>query len=160
MTDPDPQFVEREIAALSGHGIVAGFGIPGREVANLFAARGFPFCVLELNPQTVGRCTSGGLLILQGDATDEHTLRRAGIERAAVLALAMPNEAAVLAAIPVARRLNPGVKILARCRHVSTALEAHRKGADEVLSEEQVVAREFSRQMGTLLPAPEAAARP
>jgi voltage-gated potassium channel len=121
-------------------------------VANLFVARRFPFCVVERNPATVDRCTAGGLAIFQGDATDEADLRRAGIERAAVLALAMPNEHAVLAAIPLARRLNPGIKILARCRHVSTSIEAARLGADEVLSEEQVVAEAFARAAGPLVP--------
>ena len=155
MAGPDgqPIDVDQALAGLSGHGIIAGFGIPGREVANLFVARRFPFCVVEMNPDTVVRCATGGLLILQGDATDEQILRRAGIDRAAVLALAMPNEQAVLRGIPLARRLNPNVKILARCRHVSTKMEAHKLGADDVLSEEEVVAREFRRQMDGMMPA-------
>jgi voltage-gated potassium channel Kch len=144
--------VEQGVAGLRGHAIVAGFGIPGRELANLFTARRFPFCVVELNRDTVDRCAAAGLLILPGDATEEQVLRRAGIDRAAVLAFAMPNETAVLTGIAVARRLNPGIKILARCRHVSTTLEAIKRGADEVLSEEQVVAQEFRRRMDGMLP--------
>jgi voltage-gated potassium channel Kch len=104
-----------------------------------------------MNPETVRRCAATGLLILQGDATDEQTLRRAGVERAALLALAMPNDRAVLDGVETARRLNPAIRILARCRHVSTALEANRRGADDVLSEEEVVGREFSRMMGAML---------
>ena len=152
-TDGQPLDVDRALAGLTGHGIVAGFGIPGRAVANLFVARRFPFCVIELNPATVGRCATAGLPIFRGDATDEADLRRAGIERAAVLALAMPNEQAVLTAIPLARRLNPGIKILARCRHVSTTIEAARLGADVVLSEVQVVGEAFARAAGPLVPA-------
>ena len=69
-----------------------------------------------------------------------------------VLALAMPNEQAVLKGIPLARRLNPNIRILARCRHVSTAMEATKLGADDVLSEEQVVAQEYRRKMAAMLP--------
>src|SRR5438477_12367049 len=101
MPGSDEQPLEQALAALTGHAIVAGFGIPGREVANLFASLRFPYCVVEMNPATVHRCTDTGLLILQGDATDEQTLLKAGIERAAVLALAMPNEQAVLKGIPL-----------------------------------------------------------
>ena len=152
-TNGQPLDADQALAGLSGHGIIAGFGIPGRAVANLFEARRFPFCVIERNPATVDRCTTAGLPIFQGDATDEADLRRAGIERAVVVALAMPNESAVLTAIPLARRLNPGLKILARCRHVSTTMEAARLGADEVLSEEQVVGEAFARAAGPLVPA-------
>jgi voltage-gated potassium channel len=160
MSGPDghPLDVDDALARLSGHGIVAGFGIPGRAAANLFVARHFPFCVIEINPATVDRCATAGLPIFQGDATDEADLRRAGIERAAVLALAMPNEQAVLTAIPLARRLNPGIRILARCRHVSTALEALRIGADEVVSEEQVIAEAFARTTASMVPEGMAAA--
>lgn len=147
LVDPD-----RAVAGLTGHGIIVGFGIPGRAAANLFESRGFPFCVVEMNPATVERCATAGLLILQGDAADEQVLRRAGIERAAVLALAMPNETAVLDVVALARRLSPAVRILARCRHVSTAIEAARRGANDVLSEEQVVAEAFARQVGQLVP--------
>src|SRR5688572_9711318 len=108
--------------------IVAGFGIPGREVVNLLEAREVPFVVVELNDQTVKRCATAGLNIIQGDIADEDVLRSAGIDRATLLALAIPDDQAVLRAIDLARRLNPAVRILARCRRVSTALEATRRG--------------------------------
>src|SRR3954454_1425475 len=96
--------------------IVGGFGIPGREVVDLLEAEGIPFVVVELNGQTVGRCTSAGLNIIQGDIADEQILRTAGIDRATLLALAIPDDQAVLRTIDLARRLNPAVRILARCR--------------------------------------------
>ena len=60
--------------------------------------------------------------------------------------------------IPVAeaRRLNPRVRILARCRYVSSGIEATRRGADEVVVEEQAVAQAFE----TLLQAEPLSAAP
>jgi voltage-gated potassium channel Kch len=46
-------------------------------------------------------------------------------------------------AVAEARRLNPRVRILARCRYVSSGIEATRRGADEVVVEEQAVAQAF-----------------
>lgn len=131
--------------------IVAGFGIPGREVVNLLQARGIEFVVVELNPLTVQRCVRAGLNIVQGDIAEDATLVAAGIHRASFLALAIPDDAAVLRSIDAARRLNPAVRILARCRRVSTALEATRRGTHDVVSEEQIIASEFARLTGTLL---------
>ncbi|MDB5295956.1 MAG: sodium/hydrogen exchanger [Phycisphaerales bacterium] len=145
MSDPSPTSSRPPFA------IVAGFGIPGREVVNLLTARGVPFVVVELNPLTVARTVKGGLNIVHGDIATETALLAAGIDRATLLALAVPDDVAVLRAVELARRLNPAVRILARCRRVSTAIEAARRGADEVLSEEQLVGAEFARLAGPLL---------
>jgi voltage-gated potassium channel Kch len=148
----DPAAAQAAIDAMAGHAIVAGFGIPGRAAANLLAAKGVPFCVVELNPATVSRCSRAGLPIIQGNVCEQAVMHRAGIERASFLALAMPNENAVLEALVLARRLNPTIKILARCRHVSTAMEAAKRGADDVVSEEEVIGKAFSRTAEPMLP--------
>ena len=85
--------------------------------------------------------------IIEGSADSEGVLRAAGIERAGLLVLALPNDAAVLEGVRVARLLNPTVHIIARCRYISSGMEAHRRGATETIVEEQVVAEEFSRRL-------------
>ena len=140
--------------ALSEHAIIAGFGVPGRAVADRLAARQVPFCVIELNPKTVERCSHVGVHIIAGDVCDEKTLRQAGVETAALLVLAVPSDHAVLEAVRVARTLNPTLRIFARCRFISSGMEAHRRGADQVVVEEQVVASEFQRLLEVTLPQP------
>lgn len=157
---PDPVSVEFDSRAshdapdpsmLSNHAIIAGFGIPGRAVAELLDERRIPWCVIELNPATVQRCARGGVAIIEGNVGHPETLRRAGIERAAIFAVAVPSDAAVLEAVEAARQINPHIRIIARCRHVSTALEATRRGANDVVSEEQVVAEAFAKQCAVML---------
>jgi voltage-gated potassium channel Kch len=50
--------------------------------------------------------------------------------------------------VGLARRLNPNLKILARCEYVSTGMKLSRRGADEVVVAEQVIAAEFGRLVG------------
>ena len=133
--------------------IVAGFGLPGREVVNTLSARGVDFVVVELNSLTVERTARGGLKIVHGDIAQEQVMRDAGIARATLLALAIPDDGAVLRAIDLARRLNPRVRILARCRRVSTALEATRRGVTDVVSEEQLIGAAFARLTESIIPA-------
>jgi CPA2 family monovalent cation:H+ antiporter-2 len=130
---------------LSNHAIIAGYGIPGRAVGEKLFLSKTPFCVIEMNRQTVERCAHGGVQIIEGDVASESVLRQAGIERAALFVAAVPNETAVLEAVRIARRLNPRVHILARCNFISAAMEARRRGANHVVAEEQLVAEEFSR---------------
>ncbi|MDB5291743.1 MAG: hypothetical protein JWL69_2984, partial [Phycisphaerales bacterium] len=129
----------------SGHCVIAGFGVPGRAAADALTAMGRAFCVIELNAATVGRCAHNGMYMIEGDASVEQTLRLAGVDRASFLALTMPNEASVLQAVKLARGMNPSLYIMARCHFISAGLEAHRRGANEVVIEEQVVAQEIVR---------------
>ncbi len=128
---------------LNNHTIVAGFGVPGRAAADWLAEHETPYCVVELNPNTVTRCGKYGVPIIAGDVNDEAILLQAGIERARTLILAVPNDNAVLSAITIARRLNPGIAIIARCNFISAGLEATRRGAREVIIAEQVVANQL-----------------
>jgi CPA2 family monovalent cation:H+ antiporter-2 len=138
----DPAKEQSDAESLSGHAVIAGYGLPGRAVGDLLRARNIHYCVIELNADTVRRCEQT-VPIIEGDVVEEDTLRRAGIEKSWLLAITVPSDGAVLQAIAIARRLNPAIHIVARCRFISSGLQAHRAGANEVIVEEQAVASEF-----------------
>lgn len=140
---------------LHGHAVIAGFGVPGRAIADALASQQIPFVVIELNPATVDRCSHIGLHIIAGDVRDEQTLRRARIEQARFFAVTVPDDPTALAAVRAARRLNPSIPIMARFHFISNGMEAHRIGANEVVIEEKIVAQEFLRMIksnSSLLP--------
>jgi CPA2 family monovalent cation:H+ antiporter-2 len=134
----------RENGDISGHVIVAGFGVPGRVVADLLESRGIKYCVIELNPSTCERCQLSGVPIHAGDVTNPDVLREAHIDTAAMFIVAIPDEKAALEATRQARLLNPTVKIITRCHFTSAGFEAKRFGADDVVIAEQVVATELA----------------
>jgi CPA2 family monovalent cation:H+ antiporter-2 len=133
------------------HVIVVGFGLSGRSVVNNVIEQGVSYTVIETNPVTVNRCVPGGLKIIEGDARKPDVLRRAGIERATDVAVTMPNDSIVLEIVGQARHMNPTVRIIARCTFVSGGMEAHKRGADETVISEQVVANEFGRAISASL---------
>lgn len=140
-SEPQP-----DASPISGHVVVAGYGVPGRVVGEFLTAHHIRYCVIELNAEVVHRCEHQ-VPIIEGDVTDEAVLRRAGIERCSLVAITVPSDPAVLEAISIARRLNPKVPIMARCRFISTGMEARRRGANQVVIEEQAVAEHFLRAM-------------
>jgi voltage-gated potassium channel Kch len=109
--------------------------------------RGIPFVVIEANEKIVTRCGKGGTQIIHGDVRNEQLLLQAGIDRASIFAIAIPAECAAVEAVALARRLNPSIRIIARCSYISGGLEATRRGADETIVAEEVVAREFVRHL-------------
>lgn len=122
--------------------IVAGYGLPGRSLVDFLRQSNVSYRVIELNAAACERCSATGLDMVVGDASDLETLRRAGVERASLVALMVPNDQVVLEAVANVRRLNSKAQIIARCAFTSTGLEAMRRGADQTIVAEQVVARE------------------
>ncbi len=126
-----------------GHVIVAGFGLAGRWVVDIFDRHGIEYVVVEQNPETVKRCKLLGKKFILGDISEEATLVAAGIDRAGILALTVPDEKAVLQATKVARRLNPEIYMVARTTYTSSGMEASQLGADAVVKAEEAVANRF-----------------
>jgi voltage-gated potassium channel Kch len=153
MSDVVGQNVARPSSLNNGqrYVIVVGFGLSGRTAVNTVIGHRIPYTVIESNPATVSRCTPGGLHIIQGDARDPEILRQAGIERATEIAVTVPNDAITLDVVEQCRKLNATARIIARCTFVSGGMEAHKRGADETVIAEQVVAAEFGRTVGEIL---------
>ena len=133
----------RDCAPILGHVIIVGFGLSGRCVADLLDSAKLPYTVVERNPTTVETQRALGRKIVQGDATDANTLISAGLHDAAILALTIPDEDAVLEATSLARRLRPDIYIIARTNYSSKGMQASQLGADEVIKAEQAVALLF-----------------
>ena len=133
--------------------VIAGFGLAGRWAADLFERCGVAYLVVERNARTVVRQSRLGKNVILGDVCDEQTLVCAGIERAGILALTIPDEQAVLRATALARQLNPELYIIARTIYTSSGLQAGELGANDVVKAEQAVAREFHEKLARRLAA-------
>ncbi|UCF34801.1 MAG: NAD-binding protein [Phycisphaerales bacterium] len=140
---PEDSVIERP----DGHVIIVGFGLAGRYVAELAQAARLPFTVLEKNPVTVETQRALGRDIVLGDATEKESLLKAGLADAAILALTIPDEEAVLKATSLVRRLRPNIYIIARTTYSSKGMRASQLGADEVVKAEQAVALQFYEKL-------------
>ena len=128
---------------IEGHVIIVGFGLAGRCVADLLDRAKLSYTIIEKNPVTVETQRALGRDIMKGDATDAATLVKAGLNTAAILALTIPDEDAVLNATSLARRLRPEIYIIARTNYSSKGMKASQLGADDVIKAEQAVAIQF-----------------
>jgi len=136
---------------MQNHVIIAGFGVGGRFIAEYLRAHEIPFLLVEMNSETVSAQRALGIQVIQGDISDEQVLRQAGVDKASVLALAIPDEEAALRATETANAIRPEIHIIASTRYTSTGLQALQKGADEVIVAEQAVAMEFYRRISTFM---------
>ena len=77
-----------EFAHLEHHVIVAGYGEAARQLVRVLQGSRVPFLVTTLSPGGANEAEKAGLPVLRGDATRQHTLVRAGIERAKMVVIA------------------------------------------------------------------------
>ena len=126
--------LEKDIANLTDHFIVCGYGRIGAIVCRELATSDMPFVVIETNPISIERANEAGYLTLQGDATDDDTLTRAGILRARGLVSVLPTDADNVFITMSARDLNRKLLIVARGEEERTARKLARAGASRVVS--------------------------
>ncbi|MBY0309366.1 MAG: cation:proton antiporter [Phycisphaerales bacterium] len=132
---------------LREHVIVAGFGVVGRAIADRLEIAGVPFCVVDLNQQTIRTQRKLGRHALYGDVSNPDVLESAGVEHAAGVVLTIPDDEATLRACRVVRTLSPHVFIAARTSFLSKAIAATQLGADHVTVEEVATAEMMARQV-------------
>ena len=79
--------------------IVAGYGPAGRLVAEELERYGFNVVVVDTNADTILQRLGRNKGAKYGSCLDEGVLRRAGIERANVFVIAIPNEGQAIEAV-------------------------------------------------------------
>lgn len=129
--------MERRIAALTGHTIVAGAGRTGKFVIEELAHTGRPFVVVDLDEGLLVKLSeehSGKLLYVVGDATDDASLKAAGMERATGLVTALNDDPDNVFVTISARSLNPRARIVSKAVMISTEAKLKKAGADATVS--------------------------
>lgn len=126
--------VEREIEKTSDHYILCGFGKVGANVAEEFNASGATFVIIENNPDRVEECRELGYYCIEGDASSDEVLIKAGVERAYGLVAAVDNDADNVFVTLTARVLNPEINIVARSILEESREKLIRAGANRVVS--------------------------
>ena len=122
------------ICELRGHAIVCGFGRAGSILAKELQAAGKPFVVIDQDDTKLAAAEQMQCLVLEGNATEDETLLKAGVEHASVLATVLPDDAANVFITLTARVLNPEIEIIARAEHPATEKKLLRSGATQVVS--------------------------
>ncbi len=127
--------MENRIKNLRNHIILCGVGETGYYIAEELHKIRAAFVVVENSEARLERVKGmSDLLYVEGDATDDTTLEKAGIEHASGIILALHGDPENLFATITARQLNPGIKIVAKCVDPKAERKLKGAGANEVVS--------------------------
>jgi voltage-gated potassium channel len=131
-------FKNRKVSAaidkLDNHVIICGFGRNGKQAAHILKKHNTRFVVIEKHKDIVASITHRySDLVLEGDATFDEVLLKAGVERAKALITTLPVDADNLFIVLSAKTINPKVTVISRASEDNSDKKLKIAGADNVI---------------------------
>ena len=127
--------MEKKIREMNNHFIVCGIGETGKCVYEEFQKAHVPFVVIEKDREQIEKLKfSPEVMVIEGDATEDEVLSKAGIKRAQGLVTALSQNTDNLFVVISARHINPRLRIVARATDETALYKMKRAGANNVIS--------------------------
>jgi voltage-gated potassium channel len=142
--------MKRELDELAGHVVVCGWGQVGQAICHTLVGAGDEVVVVDRRDDVP---PSPSIRFVTGDATDDDVLRRAGIERARALVVALDTDAGNVYVTLSGRSMRADLFIVARATSPSAEEKLYRAGADRVVNPHAI----GGTRMAALITAPHVA---
>jgi len=125
--------MDKKIERLDGHYIVCGADQIGRYVLDELVKTRKDFVVIERNPERVRQLVQEDILCIEGDATHDASLLKAGIKKARGFITALHSDAENLFVVITAKRLNPGLRVISKALEEESEQKIRMVGAEGVV---------------------------
>jgi voltage-gated potassium channel len=118
------------------HYIICGLGSVGWHIVDELRATKRPHVIIDTSKKNVERTMEAfrDVVFLEGDATDNDILLKAGIKQARGLFAVTDDDNQNLVICLTAKQLNPGIRVVIRCNELQNSEKMSRVGADAVVS--------------------------
>jgi voltage-gated potassium channel len=136
--------LDTQLKKVHDHYIVCGYGRIGRVLTSYLTQRYLDVVVIERSREGVDRLHEDGVLYIEGEATEDAVLEKAGIASARALITAVATDADNVFLVLTARRLNPDIYVVARASRNQTKKTLMAAGADKVISPYDIGARRMA----------------
>lgn len=126
------------------HVVVLGYGTKGRNAARELVLKGTArdgIVAVDAQAEAVAAATASGHGAVHGSALDEDVLRRALVDRARVVVVAVGRDDSAVLAVLTARRLNATATVIAAAREAQNAALLKQSGATSVVVSSETAGR-------------------
>lgn len=131
---------------LSDHVVIAGYGRVGSFVASLLSRLEQSFVVIDANPSRADAVKESGFPVVFGDAAAEPVLAAAGVGKARLVIVTVPDPAGVRLVVERVRGINKEVHVVVRSASVEQLEELAKLGVYEAVQPEFEAGLELGRQ--------------
>lgn len=131
--------INKKVDKISNHTIICGYGRNGKQSVSELKVHNKPYVLVEQDAQILDDLDASlNIPFIQGDATHEKTLERAGIHRAKALITTLPKDADNMFVVLTAREMNPDLLIISRASEENSDKKLRRAGADNVIMPDKI----------------------
>jgi monovalent cation:H+ antiporter-2, CPA2 family len=131
---------------LRDHVLIAGYGRVGTFVTRLLGRLGRPFVVVDSNPERTDEARDSGYPTVFGAAGTEPVLEAAGVRKARLVIVTIPDPVGTRLVVERVRSINPNVHVVVRSTTVEQLDELGRLGVYEAVHPESEAGLELGRQ--------------
>ena len=130
---------------LSNHVVICGYGRTAENLVRVLERRNFPYLVIDIDPRVIEKARRNNIPCIYGDTSNLHILEQAGLDRARVLVVTIPDPLASELAVENARRINRRLDIVARVHRDEDVEVLREKGVTEMVRPELEAGLEIIR---------------
>lgn len=130
--------VEQKITKLKNHTVVCGYGRNGKQAILKLKNFNMPCLVIEKDKELIDELENDNVLYIEGDATDDESLKKANLTQAKSLITALPSDADNLFVVLSAHQLNEKLIIISRASNDSSLRKLKIAGADNIIMPDKI----------------------
>ncbi|WP_311516467.1 potassium channel protein [uncultured Anaerococcus sp.] len=139
--------MDKKISALNNHYIICGSGELAEVIIEKFIGENLNFVVITDNRDELDHYSHHDVLVVEGHATEEEILTKAGIEKAKGLISALSSEVDNIVTVLTARNLNKNIYIIANSTSKSGSEKLLKVGANKTLSAIEISGKRIASLM-------------
>ncbi len=137
--------MDKKVGNLSDHYIVCGYGRIGKYICDALKENNKEFVVIEIDDEKIDELMDNKIYFVQGDATNDEVLKKAGIERAKALVSVLKTDAENVFTVLSAKQMNPQLYVVTRSMDESTSPKLKKAGADRVIQTYEISASRMAQ---------------
>lgn len=130
--------MQKKIEAMINHIIICGYGRNGKQAAKKLLAYNKPFVVIEQSKEIIEKFQEDNIPFVFGNANEDDTLLKAGIEQASTLITTLPSDADNLFVVLSARQINKQMTIISRASQETSYNKLKLAGANNVIMPDRI----------------------
>ena len=139
--------MDKKISALDEHYIICGSGELADVIIEKFTKEGLDFLVITDDRADLNDYSHHSILVIEGQATEEEVLEKAGITKAKGLIAALPSEVDNIVTVLTARNLNKDIYIIANSTSKSGSQKLMKVGANKTMSAIEISGKRIASLM-------------
>jgi CPA2 family monovalent cation:H+ antiporter-2 len=130
-----------QVTALTGHIVLVGHGRVGSYISEALGRSGTAVLAIDSEGSRIEQARQRGVEVIEGNAADPDVIAAANLSAARCLLVAIPDAFEGGQVVEQARKINPGLSIIARAHSEEEIAHLRKHGATAVVMSEHETAK-------------------